>query len=154
MGRHNRKTMAKVPGKADAEPPKSISTFASGAGDSVVKVWKVDESTGDDTMKRSDKDSPGYVLAHTLTAHHEKVTCVAFDPVGGLLASGSADKSVLLWKPDEGSLHATMEDLREGPLCLAFDTTGEMLAIGGWDQMIQVLGDTCCSEPLQTLRCG
>jgi len=130
--------MAKVPGKADAEPPKSISMFASGAGDSVVKVWKVDESTGDDTMKRSDKDSPGYVLAHTLTAHHEKVTCVAFDPVGGLLASGSADKSVLLWKPDEGSLHATMEDLREGPLCLAFDTTGEMLAIGGWDQMIQL----------------
>merc|ERR1712166_355973 len=51
---------------------------------------------------------------------------------------GSADKSVLLWKPDEGSLHATMEDLREGPLCLAFDTTGEMLAIGGWDQLIQL----------------
>ena len=36
---------AKVEIKKDAEPPKSVSMFASGAGDSVVKVWKVDETT-------------------------------------------------------------------------------------------------------------
>ena len=36
---------AKVEIKKDTEPPKSVSMFASGAGDSVVKVWKVDETT-------------------------------------------------------------------------------------------------------------
>eukprot|EP00656_Telonema_subtile_P047744 TRINITY_DN5517_c0_g1_i3.p1 TRINITY_DN5517_c0_g1~~TRINITY_DN5517_c0_g1_i3.p1 ORF type:complete len:432 (-),score=131.82 TRINITY_DN5517_c0_g1_i3:248-1543(-) len=129
---------------------KAISYFASGAGDSTVKIWKVDEVPSED-VKRSDKEAPGYVLAHTLTKHQEKVTCAAFDNNKELLATGSADKSVLLWKSETGALHAAMEDLKEGPLCVAFDTTGAMLAVGGWDHTIQ-LRKTECGAVIATLR--
>jgi len=140
-----------------AEPQKednrqSVTMFASGAGDSTVKIWKVDDSQADEQqLKRGEKEGPEFQLAHTLTGHSEKVTCLSFDHTKEFLASGSADKSVLIWKAATGSLHATMDDLKESPLCLSFDPSGEMLAVGGWDNMIQ-LRKVECGSVISTLK--
>eukprot|EP00658_Telonema_sp_P-2_P077630 TRINITY_DN7065_c0_g1_i1.p1 TRINITY_DN7065_c0_g1~~TRINITY_DN7065_c0_g1_i1.p1 ORF type:complete len:364 (+),score=54.34 TRINITY_DN7065_c0_g1_i1:37-1128(+) len=128
----------------------SITWFASASGDATVKLWKADEAVNDD-VKRSDKEHPEYVLAHTLTGHQHKVTCVAFDVSKELVATGSADKTVMLWKTETGTLHATMDDFKDGPLCLEFDTTGEMLAVAGWDTTIQ-LRKVDCGAVCATLK--
>ena len=39
-------------------------------------------------------------LKRTLTGHLEPVMSVAFNPVSGVLASGSRDGTVLVWKVD------------------------------------------------------
>ena len=47
-------------------------------------------------------------LLHTLTGHSGSVHSVAFSPDGGMLASGSWDNTVKLWRASDGSLIRTL----------------------------------------------
>ena len=64
--------------------------------------------------RRADEASPGELppgvkLLRTLEGHQDSVLSVAFDPQGGTLASGSADKTVKLWEARSGKLLRTLE---------------------------------------------
>ncbi|MDE0469892.1 MAG: T9SS type A sorting domain-containing protein [Candidatus Poribacteria bacterium] len=72
-------------------------TLASGSFDKTIYLWDAD--TGN--------------LQHTLTAHTGSVESLAFSPDGSVLASGSADGSVLLW------------ELTRTTPNLSFDVTGD-----------------------------
>ena len=52
---------------------------------------------------------PGVKLLRTLAGHKGAVFGVAFDPQGGMLASGSDDKTVKLWQARSGQLLRTLE---------------------------------------------
>lgn len=38
------------------------------------------------------------ISVQTLSGHNEKITCLEVSPLGNMLASGSYDKTVLLWR--------------------------------------------------------
>jgi hypothetical protein len=56
---------------------------------------------------------------------------VAFDPQGGVLASGSADNTVNLWDARKGELIRRIENFPASVGSVAFDPQGGMLASGG-----------------------
>jgi WD40 repeat protein len=66
-----------------------------------------------------------------LAGHSYTVHAVAFHPTWPLLASGSADKSVIRWDLSTGRPAPRWEEKRNNPiLCIAFAPAGDLLAVG------------------------
>jgi WD40 repeat protein len=52
---------------------------------------------------------PGVKLVRTLEGHQSEVFSLAFDPHGGMLASGRIDGTVMLWEARSGNLPRTLK---------------------------------------------
>lgn len=97
--------------------------LASGSLDKTLRLW--DPSTGKlkDTLVRK----KGLIYMFT-KGHDAQVNAVCFSPDGMLLASGSADGTIMLWKAPSGSRIATLE---AGKVTgLAFSADGRYLLSG------------------------
>src|SRR5918992_3170335 len=81
---------------------------------------------------------PGVKLLRTLEGHQGAVNSVAFDPQGGMLASGSFDHTVKLWEPRSGKLLRTLEGHKSPVLSVAFDPQGGTLASGSGDKTVKL----------------
>lgn len=73
-----------------------------------------------------------------LAGHKDQVIAVSFSPDGSLIASGSRDNTVKLWKATEGTLLKSLKGHDYWAFSVAFDPTGKILASGGnaiqvWD---------------------
>jgi len=80
----------------------------------VARVWNL-AGTGD---------------RRVLAPHAGAVPVVAFSPDGKLLAAGSKDRSVSLWKPVTGECVQRITDLPSAVQTLAFSPDGRWLAVG------------------------
>jgi small GTP-binding protein len=96
-----------------------------------------EQRLGVDQKVRSDLPS-GVKLVRTLEGHEDQVSSLAFDPHGGLLASGSWDSTVKLWDGPSGKLIRTLEGHKEEVWSVAFDSGGRTLASGGDDNTVKV----------------
>jgi hypothetical protein len=77
-------------------------------------------------------------LAHVLAGHTGSVTSVAYNPVAGTLASGSADATVRLWNTTTGGAAGTLRG-HTGPVnSVAFAADGAVLASGGADGTVRL----------------
>ncbi|MCF3571208.1 AAA-like domain-containing protein [Planktothrix agardhii 1806] len=72
-----------------------------------------------------------------LLGHTSMVSTVQFSPKGDLIASGSQDKTVKLWKPD-GSLWKTLIGHEGGIIGLAFSPRHPLLASASGDKTIKL----------------
>jgi small GTP-binding protein len=81
---------------------------------------------------------PGVKLLRTLKGHQGEVRSVAFDAQGGMLASGSEDKTVKLWEVESGKLLRTLEGHWSSVLSVAFDPQGGTLASGSADKTVKL----------------
>ncbi len=80
----------------------------------------------------------GVTFQHVLSGHTYAVRCLAFDPQGGTLASGSSDQTVKLWDVASGRALGLL-DAHEGTVNgLAFDREGRTLATGSADKTAKV----------------
>src|SRR5450755_2576567 len=101
-------------------------------------------------------NSESFVLTHTLKGHSSEVFSIAVSPDGQILASGSWDKSIKLWKLHSGELLRTMPEkvpqtpLGEGFFSVAISPDGQILASGGKSQDIK-LWDLHTGKRLRTL---
>ncbi len=73
---------------------------------------------------------PGVKLLRTLEGHKDAVTSLTFDAAGGILASGSADKTINLWEVHSGKLLRTLEGPWDSPWSIAFESADDTLASG------------------------
>jgi WD40 repeat protein len=62
--------------------------------------------------------------------HTDGVSSVAFSPDGSLLASGSWDRTIKLWRVADGSLVRTLTGHTDGVSSVAFSPDGSLLASG------------------------
>jgi WD40 repeat protein len=81
--------------------------------------------------------SVDYFTEMTLEGHTESVTSLAFTPDGGILASGSNDKTVRFWNPDTGQLIRTLSDHNDEVKSVAFSPNGRILVSVTWNGFIR-----------------
>jgi len=94
---------------------------------------------------------PGVKLLRTLKGHKNEVCSVAFDPQGGMLASGSEDEMVKLWEARSGKLVRTLEGHKNWVRSVAFDPQGQTLASGSHDKTVK-LWEVRSGKLLRTLE--
>ncbi len=64
---------------------------------------------------------------HVMTGHTEKVNTIAFSPNGQLVASGSDDRSVKLWRTGDGSLQRQFVSHDDRILSVGFSQDGQLI---------------------------
>ncbi|MDW8030108.1 MAG: WD40 repeat domain-containing protein, partial [Armatimonadota bacterium] len=74
----------------------------------------------------------------TLTGHTDSVTSVSFSPDGQILASGSWDKTIKLWRVSDGSLIGTLTGHTNWVRSVSFSPDGQILASGSNDKTIKL----------------
>jgi WD40 repeat protein len=72
--------------------------------------------------------------------HDSLVYCVGFSPDGQILASGSSDKNIYLWRVMDWRLLHTLRGHLNEVLVLAFSPDGQTLASGSHDYTIRLWG--------------
>ncbi len=95
-------------------------------------------------------------LLQTLTGHLSGVLAVTFSPDGKILASGSNDHTIKLWRvsdPATAGLLKTLTGHSAWVLSVAFSPDGQTLASGSYDQTIKLwrVSDPATAGLLKTL---
>ena len=70
--------------------------------------------------------------------HTDVVTCLAFDPTGRVLASGSADNTIILWDVPGFRPRAVLRGHTLPIRSIAFNSVGTRLASGGTDGSLRI----------------
>lgn len=84
------------------------------------------------------EDSPFLDPLFTLDGHTGKVLSLAFSPDGNLVASGSTDNTLRLWRVVQGSLLRTMRGHPFPVLAVDFSPDGTILVTGSTDGLVRL----------------
>ncbi|KAG8937395.1 hypothetical protein FRC03_008191, partial [Tulasnella sp. 419] len=77
-------------------------------------------------------------ILFTLTAHSKDVNAVAYSPDGGLLATGSRDKKVIIWDSRTGAQIHSLEGHSGQVLAVDFSPNDKLIASGSWDNSVRI----------------
>jgi WD40 repeat protein/tetratricopeptide (TPR) repeat protein len=127
----------------------SESYFASGRGlDALVvgiKVGKqlkgtfgVEENTRMQVLATLQQSIYGVREANRLEGHKDSVTCVSFSPDSQLIASGSQDNTVRLWKRDSTPFSTPLTGHNKPVTVVSFSPDGQTIASGSEDKTIKL----------------
>lgn len=100
--------------------------IASGGNDNFVKIWHCSSSS-----------KHHLTLIKTLKKHTCAVMCVAFG-IEHYLASGSGDKTVVIWNYDTGHLVHQFNAHTRYVTCCSFSLDGQYLVSGSNDRMVNI----------------
>eukprot|EP00977_Amphora_coffeiformis_P014125 scaffold3856_cov169-Amphora_coffeaeformis.AAC.11 len=121
--------------------------------DRTLKRWNLPGSEElDRVAKIEDKGSEIVLHASTSVRAHEKdINIVSVAPNDSLVATGSQDKTVKIWKASDLSLVATLTGHRRGVWDCQFSPHDRILATGSGDKTIKLwsLGDFGCVRTFQ-----
>ena len=80
----------------------------------------------------------GFIQFLTLSGHNGYVSSVAFSPDGSLIASGSWDNTIKIWRVSDGSLMLTLSGHSDDVCSVVFSPDGSLLASGSSDETIKI----------------
>ena len=114
--------------------------LATGSGDATVKLWRISDKSATCVGGLSLLASPGN------SDYTRAVTSVAFHPTAPLLATGSADHTVRLWRlsdnMSDNKCVAILNKRKMGHVnhvtSVAFHPTAPILVTGSWDKTVKM----------------
>ncbi|NWJ96398.1 MAG: hypothetical protein HXX20_11505 [Chloroflexi bacterium] len=114
------------------------------AGYSISPTYEARDSLNDGLLA-----NPEFIAF--LRGHSASVNSVAFSPDGKTLASGSLDKTIILWDVTTHNQLATLKGHSDSVYSVAFSPDGKTLASGSVDNTI-ILWDVTTHNQLATLK--
>ncbi|GAA5878511.1 hypothetical protein JCM3774_000093 [Rhodotorula dairenensis] len=114
------------------------SLLATGGGDSTCRIWDVPPFV---PPLAAGIKSPQVVVTEHIVCKHQSaqrrcdITCVAWNPSGSLLATGSEDGIVRIWTPS-GDLHLVLSMHQRQVCSLKWNPMGTMLLTSSLDQTV------------------
>lgn len=129
-------------------------TFAvSGAGDKILKRWSVPIREFDAYRSGANSLVEPIVLSasHSVRAHDKDINTVAVAPNDSLVASGSQDHSIRIWKSSDLSPLATLTGHKRGVWRVVFSPVDRSLASASGDRTVRLwsLNDNSCLRTFQ-----
>jgi U3 small nucleolar RNA-associated protein 13 len=118
--------------------------------DRTLKRWNLPGAA--DLDECAEKDEEHSLKAFVSARAHEKdINIVSVAPNDSLIATGSQDKTVKLWRATDLSLKATLKGHRRGVWDCQFSPFDRVLATGSGDRTIKLwsLGDFSCVRTFQ-----
>ncbi len=113
--------------------------IASVSQDCTVKIWNATNGTLLKTLV--DPNLSGDVSKHSdcpaESSHSDRAYSVSFSPDGQLIASGSRDKTVKIWRLD-GTLLGVLEGHTDRVNSVAFSPDGRLIVSGSDDKMVKL----------------
>ncbi|KAK9841336.1 hypothetical protein WJX74_004086 [Apatococcus lobatus] len=121
--------------------------LASASLDKSVRLWGLADTKNAPVPSGS---APHWGCTAVLVPHDGRVTCLAFLPHGGLLASGSLDGKVRIWNAQTGELHAILKG-HPAHITSISPSTNHRLASASGEGTLKVW-DTSLSKILFTMN--
>jgi U3 small nucleolar RNA-associated protein 13 len=138
-----------VGGKAATNGGGSFAITAS--KDRTLKRWNLPGATDLNVCAASEQSEIALRAFVSVRAHEKDINIVSIAPNDSLIASGSQDKTVKLWKSTDLTLKATLKGHRRGVWDCQFSPFDRVLATSSGDRTIKLwsLGDYCCVRTFQ-----
>ena len=109
--------------------------------DRTLKVWPL---PGSAVLDRSDEEIT-LKARLSIRAHEKDINIVSVAPNDSLIATGSQDKTVKLWKASDLSLHGTLKGHKRGVWDCQFSQHDRVLATGSGDRTVKLWSIADCS---------
>jgi WD40 repeat protein len=120
------------------------------ASDNSIVLWDLTKIGGFVTGTGNDEGALGEKRARLL-GHNGGINSLDWDPNGKILASGSDDKTIILWDSENGSRLAALFGHRDKVNSVAFNPDGTKLATGSSDNNV-IIWDTSMDQFPKTLE--
>jgi len=135
----------------DSNPPKAVDTGdveSDSSSEPLALVVTDAADTEEINMTVSSAGAGSDQLPSSLSGHYGSVSSLCFSPDGNLLASGSYDSNVILWKINDGSVVHNLNHVFRVS-AVAFSPDGSIVVSAGTDKTIK-LWDVNTGELLKT----
>ncbi|MEH2292237.1 serine/threonine-protein kinase [Nostoc sp.] len=109
--------------------------LASASYDRTIRLWQIPALEG---FQKEFENRPCYSLLATLSGHAWAVLTVAFSPDGQILATGSDDNTIKLWKVNTGQLICTLVGHSWSVVAVAFTADGKTLLSASCDKTVKL----------------
>jgi len=109
-------------------------TLVASGDDTSVQIWDVESGELVRSLEGYWEDPEEQ---ETWVGHDEPVTSLAFSPNGELLASGSADTTILFWDIESGEVETISEGHWATVTTMVFSEDGDLLLSGGRDNKVR-----------------
>lgn len=121
----------------------------SAAGDKIIKKWNFFASPKAGGAGSKDKEADGassIMSALSIRAHDKDINTVAISPNDSLVASGSQDKSIRLWRSEDLAPVATLSGHKRGVWKVAFSPIDRALCSSSGDKTLRLwsMADYTC----------